>query len=393
VAVNGSAYRDLLALPGVRRALWLGLALRIPLWAAGVVLTLHVVSHLGRSYTAAGLVTTVYTLAIGLSGPWRGRLLDRVGLRRTLAPSIAVQVACWSVAPLLPYWALFPVVALAGLYAVPSFSLTRQMMMAASPLEQRTAVLSLESVAVELSFMIGPALGVLTVTWWDTPVALAGSQLTGAAAAGVLWLADPPVQQAHEQDPTLGEAPVRPSWMSARVLALLAISSGATFLLTGSDVSIVAALREMGRQEWIGVALAIWGAGSAVGGLLYGALHRPVPAAWLLAGLALTTLPAALAGGPVVFAVLIFLAGPFCAPTLTATVDELSRLVPARNRGEVMGWQASAATGGSAMGAPVAGFAIDHGGWQAGLTSTAAVGLAISLMALSATAARRRRSR
>ena len=45
-----------LALRDVRRALLLGLAMRIPMWAGGVVLTLHVVTHLHRSYGAAGLL-------------------------------------------------------------------------------------------------------------------------------------------------------------------------------------------------------------------------------------------------------------------------------------------------------------------------------------------------
>ncbi len=63
---------------------------------------------------------------------------------------------------------------------------------------------------------------------------------------------------------------------------------------------------------------------------------------------------------------LITVSGFLCAPTITATVEQLSRLVPERFRGEMMGWHGSAMTAGSALGAPLAGFAIDHGGWQWG---------------------------
>ena len=41
---------------------------------------------------------------------------------------------------------------------------------------------------------------------------------------------------------------------------------------------------------------------------------------------------------------LLVLAGVCCAPTITATVDGLSRVVPERVRGEAMGLQRSTAT-------------------------------------------------
>jgi len=48
------------------------------MFAGGVILTLHVADRLHRSYGAAGLVTTAATVAIAVSGPWRGGLLDRL---------------------------------------------------------------------------------------------------------------------------------------------------------------------------------------------------------------------------------------------------------------------------------------------------------------------------
>jgi hypothetical protein len=44
--VQFSAYRPVLALPAARAALLLGFFIRIPLFAAGVILTLHVVGTL-----------------------------------------------------------------------------------------------------------------------------------------------------------------------------------------------------------------------------------------------------------------------------------------------------------------------------------------------------------
>jgi len=108
-------------------------------------------------------------------------------------------------------------------------------------------------------------------------------------------------------------------------------------------------------------------------------LHRSVPVAVLLGGLAGLTLPAAVAAEPFSLAALLLLAGVFCAPTITATLDELSRLVPERARGEALGWHGSAMTIGSALGAPLAGVAIDATSWRGGFVVAGAAGLAAAL--------------
>src|SRR6478735_3413373 len=134
-------YRHVLAIRDTRNALALGLLIRIPMFAGTVLLTLHVVTALGRSYGAAGLVTAAATVAIAVSGPWRGRLLDRRGLRRVVLPSLVVTAACWSVAPFVGYWPLLGLAALAGLFVVPTFSVIRQAVLSAAPDgDRRTAL-------------------------------------------------------------------------------------------------------------------------------------------------------------------------------------------------------------------------------------------------------------
>ena len=97
-------------------------------------------------------------------------------------------------------------------------------------------------------------------------------------------------------------------------------------------------------------------------------------------GLALSTIPVALAGSLGWLVLLLFVCGVLCAPTITATVDHLSRLVPERARGEAMGWHGSAMTAGQAIGAPLAGYAIDHAGWGWGFISVSLFGLAIAVI-------------
>ena len=61
------AYRPVLANRDTRQALLLGFLIRVPMWAGAVILTLHVVTSLGRSYGEAGLVTAASTVAVAVS--------------------------------------------------------------------------------------------------------------------------------------------------------------------------------------------------------------------------------------------------------------------------------------------------------------------------------------
>jgi MFS family permease len=388
--VGLQGYRAVLRLRDVRNVLLLGLVVRIPLWAANVVLVLHVVAHLGRSYGAAGLLSAVATVTLAISGPWRGRRLDRVGLRRALAPSLVVLSACWAIAPFVGYWPLLGFAAVAGLFVIPSFSIVRQALIHAAPEANRTAALAIDAVVLEISFMIGPALGVLLATYWATPQALLACEFGSIAGGVLIWLANPPLRAPDDADARAGEHAdhARFAWVNTAVVGVLAACVGATLVLTATDVAVVAALRDLHHQSWIGWELALWGLGSALGGLVYGALHRSIPAGVLLAGLAALTLPLGWAGNAVSLAGLLVVAGLCCAPTLTATVDTLSRTVPEKVRGEALGWHGSALTVGGAIGAPLAGVAVDRWSWPAGFVAPACISLAIAVALVAITAKR-----
>lgn len=369
------AYRGVLAVRDVRRVLLLILAVRIPIWAGNVVLTLHVVTHLHRSYGAAGVVEAAATIAISLSSPWRGRRLDRVGLRATIAPSLGVLTVCWSIAPFVGYVPLLGLVSLAGLFLVPSFSIVRQALINAVPESERRTALSIDSVMTEVTFMIGPPVGVLLASYWSTSWVLLACEFASIAGSAALWLADPPLRPDAAADTVTGTGSGVRQWLTGDVLGILVMSAATVLVLTGTGVATVAALRHMHHQSWIGWQLAVWGLGSAVGGIVYGGLRRSVPVPWLLILLSGTTVPVALSSGPGMLAILLFVTGIFCAPTITAAVEALSRAVPDNVRGEVLGWHGSAMTGGAAAGAPLAGIAIDRVGWSGGFAIVGVIGV------------------
>ncbi|RKN49677.1 MFS transporter [Micromonospora endolithica] len=383
-------YREALALPGLRSLLLVAVLARIPLTATGVTLTFYVVEDLGRGYGAAGLVGAAITVGAAIGGPLLGRLVDRRGLRPVLVLTAVAEAVFWSTAPLLSYPLLLPAAFLAGSLALPIFSVIRQSVAALVPAHQRRPAYALDSMSVELSFMVGPALATVSVAMISarTTLYLVGA---GIVAAGViLWLLDPPVRAAGEGT---GPQPriARRQWLTSRIVAVFAVSAAATLVLGGTDVAVIAALRENGDMGWTGVVLAVWAVASLVGGFAYGAVRRPFSPVVLMGALALCTVPVGLGGSHWWLLCLALIpAGALCAPTIAATSDAVSRLAPAGVRGEAMGMHGSAVTVGIAVGAPLAGAVIDRTAPLWGFVVPGAVGLAIALAVLPTELRRRR---
>src|SRR4051795_1546350 len=149
-------YRRVLARPGVLRLLLFAALARVPATAAGVVLTLHVVTTLGLGYAAAGLVATSSTVGMALGAPWRGRAVDRMGLRRALVPSIVAEALVWGTAPFVGYHLLLVVAFVGGVLGLPIFTVARQSLSVLVTEEQRRTAYSLDSIGGELSLMAGP---------------------------------------------------------------------------------------------------------------------------------------------------------------------------------------------------------------------------------------------
>lgn len=383
-----STYAALTRNQTVRRILVLGFVIRVPIWACNIAITLHVVTHLHRSYAEAGVVGMASALAFALGSPWRGRLVDRLGLRRALAPSLVVNAVCWGLAPWVGYWPMLALVVLAGLFAVPTFAVVRSVLISHVSDEQRTAALAIDSVVTEASYMVGPILGVIAATYLPTSWALLLCQAASVAAGVLLWLANPSMHgESGGPDPDRVHVPAR-VWVTPKVLLILFATMVSTIILTSEELGAVAAMRSMDHTTSLGWELALWGAGSAVGGLTYGMLHRHPPTGVLLALLGGTTALVAIAPNMAWFTVLLFLSGLFCAPTITATVDDLSRLVPRAVRAESMGWHGAALTLGSAVGAPIVGQVMDSGGWAHGFLAGGLAGLAIALLTLGVVARR-----
>ncbi|MEV0713882.1 MFS transporter [Asanoa sp. NPDC050611] len=384
-------YRAVLGLPGVRPLLIVAILARIPSVAAGVTLTLHVVLELDRGYFAAGLVGTASTIGAAVGAPLLGRMVDRRGLRPVLAVCTIAEGVFWSVAGWLPYPVLLVLALAAGVLMLPVFSVVRQSLAALVPPDQRRPAYALDSMSVELSFMVGPALAVLLATT-VSPHATMWAVGVGVVLSGTaLFIFNPPVRAESESVAAGAPAPPRRSWLSARMVAILAIAVATTLVLGGTDVTVVAVLREAGQVGWTGLVLALWGVYSLIGGFIYGSLSRVPSPLVLLSVLAFGTVLVALAGAQwFLVALLLIPAGALCAPTLAAAADAVSHLAPSSVRGEAMGLHGSAITVGLALGAPLAGWVIDLSSPRWGFVATGVAGLLVALAVLPIYLSRRR---
>ncbi|MEJ1116336.1 MFS transporter [Paenarthrobacter sp. CCNWLY172] len=433
--MNFALYKEMLSIRPVRRLLVVGMIARIPHSAAGVLLTLHIVLTLGQGYAAAGAAAAVMTIGIALGAPWRGRRVDMVGLRKALIPSVVSETVIWSIVPHVSYEWLLPLVFVGGLFTLPIFSVVRQSLGVMVEGEQRRSAFALDSIATELVFMIGPAVGAIVATsghsaigltavgisvsvaglflmWFNpptrseaacTPEESADRAAADLAAAEAAMVASAPahVQEAASEmaSSTSRSAALRSrvarnfTWFTASVAALFTVAAGSGMVLSGSDVSIVGLLERGGHENEIGIVFFFWCASSVVGGLIYGSMKRSISPMLLLLGMAALTIPMGFAQDTWTLAFLSLLPGLLCAPVLSASSEKVADLVEEERRGEAMGWYGSALTAGVALGAPLAGVFIDAVGPSAGFAAIGSAGVVLCIAGLVLTSLRRRAAR
>ncbi|WP_328709607.1 MFS transporter [Microbispora hainanensis] len=373
-------YRQVLALPGVRALLLVGMIARIPLTGTGMTLTLHVVNDQKLGFFQAGLVGTASMAGAAIGSPLVGRFVDRRGLRPVMVVTTLVQLCLWCVAPSMPYAVLLPGALIGGLFSQPVFGTIRQCVAAMVPKENHQTGFALDSMGVELSFMVGPALAVASVTAFGSAATMYGVA-AGLVGSGVaLYLLNPPTRSAEEVAGQEVHVPRR-QWLRPGLLALLCLVSGLTFVLTTTELSVVAMLKADGATAWTGLVLALWCAYSLVGGFVYGGLSRGLSPGLLAGGLALLTVPVGLVGGGWGWLCLALApAGLLCAPALSSTVDAVNRRVPAAARGEAMGLHGTSLTIGGALAGPLAGGLLDAHGPVWAFAVSGAVGVALALL-------------
>ena len=392
-------YAEIFRIPRAWRFSVAGVIGRMPMAMYGLGTVLLISAGTGR-YGVAGSVAASGSLAAAFCAPQIGRLVDRLGQRRVLVPlcaafALAVTGLVLAVELQAPDWALFIPGAVGGatMPALGPMSRARWSSLLAGSPRLHTAF-SLESVADELCYIVGPA----AVTLLATEVHPAAG-VTAAAAlcvAGTLWFASqreteplPRSVRAADFSPerTAVTVDTRHFSLAAPGLAVLVpvyVFLGSMFVTV--DLSTVAFAAHFGHKPIAGLLLACWASGSGVGGLWYGTRRWRAPASRRLAITLTLTVAGVWAFGAMpnlaVLAPVLFACGVTIAPTLIAGYSLMeSQASPGRTT-EAMSWLNTGIGVGVACGATAAGFIIDAAGARWGYVFAASCGSASVLLCL-----------
>ena len=249
-------YSAVLRTPGVLPLYLAAFLARIPMMALPLVLTLLVVEGLGGTYGQAGLVAAAETVGAAIGSPWRGRLIDKAGLRRALMPSLVTLAVAYPIVTLVSFWWLLPLAFIAGLFIAPVHSVVRVSLAATLPQRMHRSAFALDSVVAEASFIIGPAAAGALVVVASPDIALLTVAATVAIGLGILWKLNPPTRstaaEPHQRQPAR-------TWVTRDLLFLFLVSAGSMIALMATDLGIIAALRELDAIELVGLGVFLAG--------------------------------------------------------------------------------------------------------------------------------------
>lgn len=378
-----SAYRAILATPGAPAFTTAGALGRLPLSMTGLGIVLLISERTG-DYGPAGLVMAVYVIVSAVFAPVQGRLADRIGQAPVLLAAGGLFTTGLVVLLLTVESTLLGAgvgAALAGAGSPQAGSLVRARWTHVLPDRSRLqTAFALEAILDEVVFIVGPVLvTVLTLSVLDW----SGLAVAGAAAIVGAWglAAQRATQPPHT---TRGHGPRAPlPWGLLGPLVVAAAGLGVLF--GANEVLIVAFTKQEGQPGAAGVVLAIFSAGSLLAGIAIGATAPPADPVRRLrlgtVGLTIFLAPLPFVPDTVWLAVFFLLAGLMLSPTLITAVHLVELSVPGTRLTESLTWTTTGMSAGTAGGAAVSGYLVDHFSVATGFALPVAAALLVTAVA------------
>jgi len=380
-----SIYLDVLRTPFVTRLLSSAVVARMPTAMAGLAIVLLVRGG-GGSYAVAGLVAGTYSIALALTSPLLGRLVDRVGQTRVLAGCAvasalafaALAAAGRSASPLV----LAGLAALAGAAIPPVGACMRALWSGLlGQGGQLQAAFAVESTVQELIFVVGPPLVAVLAAVFSPAAAVLGT--AALLLAGVAVFASTPASRAWRPERRAADwaGPLRSPGIRAVLASIVLLASAFGTV----EVTVVAGAEQLGSRTFAGPLLALWALGSLVGGLVFGSRatdrgpeQRMVPLlALVVAGIALL----AVASGLAQLGAGMVLAGLGIAPAIACLYLLVDRLAPTGTVTEAFTWVTTAFSTGFAIGNALGGSLVHRVGTDRSFLIAAAGIAAAALLA------------
>lgn len=352
------SYLDLLKTPGVGRILAAQLTARFPFGMISLAFLIHI-ERVYDSYTVAGIVLGVMSIGQAVAGPLTSRLMGRWGMRPVISVTVVLCTTSIVLMALLP----LPVLGLvllglvAGLTTPPIQPAVRTIYPKMVNSTQLSPLFSLDASAQEIIWVLGPVVATL--------VAIQVSSVAGILVAAVflagggLWfILSPELGRVRipRSKRKLGAVLKRPPVLLSTIVGFMLVAAAAAL-----EAGIVATFGHgSANAGWV---LAIFAAGSLVGGLALG--HRPI-GPWALANrMLIVTIGIGLASVWLNFwwlSATLFLAGIGIAPAFAVLFAIVSSSVKFSDTAEAYGWVGTGQLIGAALGSSIAGFTIDNYG-------------------------------
>ncbi|HEV7245654.1 MAG TPA: MFS transporter [Shinella sp.] len=364
-------YKEIFSVPGTVGFSAAGFLARLPIAMApiGIVAML---SQTRGEYWLAGAVSATFALTNALISPQVSRLVDRYGQAAVLTPATIVSV----VAFLLliagtnqgwPVWTLFASAFLAAaMPSIPAMLRARWSEIFRDRPELNTAF-AFESAADELVYIAGASLSVgLAVALFPEAGMLISTAFLAVGSFFFLLQrgTQPRIHSVAGGKPQTSAIRLRP----VQIITLALIFVGSTFAT--AEVSAVAITKELGQPNAASLVIGVYAIGSFVVGLVLGALNPKMALQKQLliavTVLALTALPLPFAGTVPLLAVAVFVSGIAISPTFITAFGLVERRVPGAMLTEGVTWVTTGIGIGMALGAFVAGWAVDNFGAQNG---------------------------
>ncbi len=368
------SYAAVLRVPHARRTFLAALVGRLSYGTVSLALMLSLTRATG-SYAVAGTAMAVFGATSVFLSPYRAALVDRHGPRRALLPmSLLYSVLLCALAAACRHPGV-PATALAGAAAVtgactPPLGPTMRAVWAELVPDRRLLprAYSLDGVAEELLFVSGPLLvGAVVGVAPPTAGVLLSAVLVAVGTLAFVTspaVADVPRPAGPAKDTASAAGPGAPG-QARLLLQPVVVAAAVGVSVSAVDLLVVAYAGERGLGDgtvaWV---LAALSAGSAVGGLLNGAVPwRSATRARLpffAAGVGLCLAVAGLAPGPGTLVAAVACAGFFVAPALTTAYLIADESVAADRRVRAGAWCNTAVNAGMSAGAAAVGLLVER---------------------------------
>lgn len=390
--ISLARYAALLAPRDLKQTIAASMIGRLPIGITGLAILLLVQTSTD-SFSKGGAAAACYVIGLATVAPALGRLIDRHGPRLALLGcSIAFPAALVSLVAAVEGHShaivILTFAAAAGATFPPITVCMRTYFKQRLSDEALLATAySLESVLIELIFIVGPMLVALFVA-----AASPASAVLFAAASGclgtLLFLRSPPLRS-WRIEPRVAASVLGPLGRPG-FLVLIAIILCYSMAFGLLEIGVTAYATERGQAALAGVLLGLMSTGSALGGIAYGSRswHLPLSRQFALmlglmgAGLMVLTLP----WTPWPFAFWSLFAGVVMAPALIIQSMLVAKSARPSEITEAFTWSASALLSGVGIGIAAGGGLLE----QFRSPAVLAAGASAALVAAAAAAFMRR---